>query len=322
MRGMILAAGLGTRMGPISRYLAKPAVPYLGVPMIEHSVQVLRSAGIDEIVVNTHHLPHTVEAVLGDGSRLDVAITYSHEDPVLGTGGGIGRVADFFGDETFMVINSDVLIDVDAMEVAEAHRQSGAAATLLLRPDPERRYAGVEVDRDGMVRRIEGLPEGVDSPADAGAEHLMFAGLHVIEPRWFDYAPDQEIYDSIRDVYAPMLAAGERIGAHFYDGSWIDIGSARRLLAASLDRMPAEGIVADPAASAGNDLRHSVVPAAVTLGGGCSIEDSILLGGARLGEGCSLRGCIVCPGAEIDAGAAIRDALVETGLETPLSELQ
>ncbi len=248
-----------------------------------------------------------------------MAISYSHEDPVLGTGGGIGRVADFLGGETFMVINSDVLIDVDAGAVAEAHRASGAAATLLLRRDPERRYAGVEVDDSNMVRRIEGLPKGVES---AGGERLMFAGLHVIEPRWFDYAPEQEIYDSIRDVYAPMLAAGEQIGAYVYNGSWIDIGSARRLLAASLAHMPAEGIIPRPAAVAGNDVRRSAVHAGVSLGGGCRIEDTIFLGAAELGEGCTLRGCIVCPGAEIPGGSTILDALVETCLETPLSELQ
>lgn len=96
MKGMILAAGFGSRMGPISDYIAKPAVPFLGVPMIEHSIGVLRSAGIEDIIINLHHKPETITEILGDGSRLNVNISYSYEDPLLGSGGGDWQGPRFF----------------------------------------------------------------------------------------------------------------------------------------------------------------------------------------------------------------------------------
>jgi len=319
---MILAAGLGKRMGPISRYLAKPAVPFLGVPMIERAVATLRSAGVREITINTHHLPETVSDILGDGSRLGVEISYSHENPILGTGGGIGRVREFFDDETFMVINSDVIIDIDAAEVVAAHRLSGAAATLVLRPDTEGRYSSVLLDHENRIRQIEGLPK-TDGELPSGCRsNLMFAGLHVIEPRWFDYTPRKEEYDSIRDVYAPMIAAGEKIGGFLFEGEWIDIGSARRLLDATLAALPEEGIVPHPAAVEGSRVRRSLLSPGAIVGRNCHLEDVVFIGGAEIGDGSRLRRCIVCPGARLPAGFRAREAVIAESAATPLDALE
>ena len=130
MKGMILAAGYGTRMGPISSYLAKPAIPFLGVPMIEHSIGVLRSGGIKDIIINIHHQPDSLINLLGSGSRLGVKIEYSFEEPILASGGGIGNVRNFFDEETFVVVNSDIIVDVDLNSMIEAHKAEDVAATL------------------------------------------------------------------------------------------------------------------------------------------------------------------------------------------------
>ncbi len=312
MKGMILAAGLGKRMGPISRYMAKPAVPFLGAPMIEHSVEVLCSAGVMEIVVNTHHLPETVRAVLGDGSRLGVKISYSHEDPILGTGGGIGKVRDFFGEETFVVINSDVVIGIDAREAIEFHNRNGAAATLVLRPDLENRYGKVLIDIENRIRQIEGSPAEIcDVPTDWRAD-LMFAGLHVIEPRWFDFAPSRQIYDSVRDVYSAMIAAGEKLCGFVFQGRWIDIGSARRLLAATMRLLPESGgnIIPDPGAVVGSTAEHCVLHEGVRVGRNCRLRDVVFLGEADVGENCTITSCIVCPGARIGQDSDVSEAII------------
>ncbi len=315
---MILAAGLGTRMGSISRYLAKPAVPFLGVPLIEHSVGVLRSGGITEIAVNLHHLPETVRGVLGDGSHLGVRITYSLEDPILGTGGGIGRMRDFFGGETFAVLNSDVLVDVNPAEVLRAHRRAGAAATLALRRDEEGRYGSVMVGGDGSVRSIEGFPPGA---ATGQCESLMFAGLHVIEPRWFDYAPPREAYDSIADVYGPMLAAGEKVLGYRFGGRWLDLGSARRLLEATTAELVGSLVPPSARVGLGSSVRCSALTPETVVGEGCSLREVLCLGPARIGDGCDLRRCILCPGAAVPDNTTAREAVLADGESQPLAEL-
>lgn len=293
---MILAAGHGTRMGPISRYLAKPAVPFFGVPMIEHGIGVLRSGGVTDIVINLHHLPHSITDLIGDGKRLGVSITYSIEDPLLGSGGGIGKVRDFLGRDTSVVLNSDVLIDIDLGEVLEAHYENKAVATLLLRPDNSGMYGKVAVDGDGTVKSIEGHPEHVSGQT---GQQLMFAGLHVIEPRWFDYTPDREIYESFPDVYEPMLRAGEKVSSYIFEGRWIDLGSARRLLAATLDDLVGN-IVPNPSRIAQSSVvKHSVLALDTTIGEKCTIEGIISLGKASIGENCRISNSILCPGAEI-----------------------
>jgi mannose-1-phosphate guanylyltransferase len=324
MKGMILAAGLGTRMGPISRYMAKPVVPFLGVPMIEHSIQVLRSAGIREIVVNTHHLPETVRAVLGDGSRLGVSISYSHEDPILGTGGGIGNVRRFFDGETFIVINSDVIIDIDASQALATHRASGAATTLVLRPDPENRYGKVLIDKDQRIVQIEGSPSGSGGNATAWRSDCMFAGLHVIEPRWFDFAPPRPIYDSVRDVYSAMIAAGELIQGHIFTGRWIDIGSARRLLNATAKHLSLHGgnIIPDPKVIEGSTVERCVLHQNVRIGRNCRLRDVVFLGGAELGRECTLSSCIVCPGTNLQEGFQAEEAVIAGSEVTQLSGLR
>lgn len=306
-------------MGPISRYMAKPVVPLLGVPMIERSVGVLRSGGVTDIIVNLHHLPDTVKGVLGDGSRLGVKISYSHENPILGTGGGIGKARDFFDGQAFVVINSDVILEVDLSDVLSFHRKKRGAATLVLRPDVEKRYCSVWVDCDDGIRQIEQFPAEADV---LGCEPQMFAGLHVIEPVWFDYAPDTAVYDSIRDVYGPMIAAGEYLYGYRFSGRWIDLGSAPRLLAATVEHL-AESIIPPSAlVGAGTEIERSVLAPHTQIAEGCRVVETICLGKARIGEGSYLRRCILCPGTSIESGSVISDRVIDGKNMVPMEDLE
>lgn len=315
---MILAAGYGTRMGPISRYLAKPAVPFFGVPMIEHSIGVLRSGGITEIVINLHHLPQSIVDLVGDGKRFGVSVTYSYEDPLLGSGGGIGKVQEFLGRDTFIALNSDVLIDIDLGEVIEAHRQNSSVATLLLRPDNSGMYGKVIVDEEGRVVQIEGYP---DNKNNSSGRQYMFAGLHVIEPHWFDFIPDREVYESFPDVYGPMLRAGEKINSFIFDGRWIDLGSARRLLAATLDNLVGNIIPNLSKIGKKSLIRHSVLSLDTIIGEDCIVEGVICLGKAEIGENCRITNSILCPGAEIPAATDAENKIFYEGESISLNEL-
>lgn len=211
-------------------------------------------------------------------------------------GGGIGKVRDFFENETFVVLNSDIIIDVDLRDVIEAHREADMAATMVLRPDKEERYGKVQVDETGRIRKIENHPKQLDFH---GGKNYMFAGLHVIEPVWFDYTPDREVYDSFPDVYAPMMLDGKKVNSFILEGRWIDIGSARRFLEASLDQMIGNIIPNKTRKGCDCTITRSFITAESSIGDDSRLDGVIFLGDATIGARCELVECIICPGATI-----------------------
>jgi NDP-sugar pyrophosphorylase family protein len=227
MKAMILAAGLGTRLRPLTETIPKPLLPVAGVPLIVWNLLLLRQHGITDVIVNLHHLGHLIEQTLGDGSKWGMSVSYSREAVILGTGGGIKQAEAFFGGGSFLVLNGDTMMDLDLGEVVRAHRERGALATMVLREDPDaRRWGSVEVDQAGRVCSINGWGR-----ADAGAggprfTH-MFAGVHVMEPRLLDVVPSGQ-ESSIIDAYVRSLALGELIGSFLMRGYWSDVGTPDR----------------------------------------------------------------------------------------------
>jgi len=215
MRAMILAAGKGTRLRPVTETVPKPLVDVCGRPMIAFALDLLRQAGIREVVINLHHLGHLIRSALGDGSRYGVHISYSEEDPILDTGGGIEAARQFLGDDTFVVVNADVVLDLRLQEVIEFHRRQKATATLVLRTDPRaERKDDVGIDSGHRIRRFLGR-----SYAACTNERYFFGSVHVAEPRLFDYM-QPGVYSITRDVYPRLLAAGEPLAGYVHQGYW------------------------------------------------------------------------------------------------------
>src|SRR5919108_2651193 len=155
MRAMVLAAGQGQRLRPITDRVPKPLVSVAGRPMIEYPLRLLRHYGIREVVINLHHLGDQVEGYLRDGKRLGLKIFYSKENELLGTGGGLFKAKSFLSDGTFLVINTDVIIDLSIEEVLAYHAEKKATATLVLRPDLlADQYGSIEVDLQGRIHRF------------------------------------------------------------------------------------------------------------------------------------------------------------------------
>jgi mannose-1-phosphate guanylyltransferase len=217
MRAMILAAGKGTRLRPLTDSTPKPLVDVAGRPMIAFPLELLRRAGIDEVVINLHHLGDKIRAALGDGSAYGVRITYSVEDPILDTGGAIEAARTFLAGETFVVANADVVIDADLRQVIDFHRQHGATVTMVLRPDPQaERKDDIGIDATCRVRRFLGRDY---EAAGTTGERFLFASVHVFEPRVFDYL-QPGVYSITRDVYPRLLAAGEPVYGYIHRGYW------------------------------------------------------------------------------------------------------
>lgn len=232
---MILAAGQGTRLQPITDRMPKALVPVAGRPMIEYALLLLRRYGIYDIVINLHHFGAQIENHLGDGRRFDVKISYSHENELLDTGGGLLKAKDFLRDETFIVINTDALTDINLAALLGEHRNNAAAATLVLRPDPDAdRYGSIDIDDIGRIRRF--LDHQAPEKPSGALRKLMFTGVQIVEPRIFDFMDGggMKKFSTTKETYPRMLRAGERLFGHYYTGFWQDLGTRERIAAAEL----------------------------------------------------------------------------------------
>ncbi len=216
VKAMILAAGFGSRLRPLTDRMPKPLIQVAGRPLIAYPLAVLREAGIRDVLINLHHLGEQIRDALGDGSRFGMSITYSEEHPILDTGGAIKNAQSFLEDGTFVVLNADTVIDLNLAEVVRWHRHRGARATMVLRPDREAaRYGVIEVDARGRIRRFLGRPPEVHEPLTA----LMFAGVHVFEPQVFSYMEEGRFGINAR-TYPAMLAAGCPLFGYEFHGYW------------------------------------------------------------------------------------------------------
>jgi NDP-sugar pyrophosphorylase family protein len=230
MKGMVLAAGQGTRLRPITDGMPKALVPVAGRPMIEFALLLLRRHGVRDIVINLHHFGAQIEKQLGNGQRFDVNICYSNEPELLDTGGGLLKAKAFLQDGTFIVINTDALIDVDLAAVLNDHRKNNAAATLVLRPDADADlYGSIDIGADGRICRF--LEHRSPQPPVSAVRKLMFTGVQILEPRIFDYMDGGGLkkFSTTRETYPRMLGASEKLYGYCFEGFWQDLGTKERI---------------------------------------------------------------------------------------------
>jgi NDP-sugar pyrophosphorylase family protein len=231
MKAMVLAAGQGTRLRPLTDTQPKALVPVAGRPMIEYSLLLLRHYGIQDIVINLHHHGEQIEKRLADGSQLGLQISYSVEPELLDTGGGLLKAKPFLQDDTFIVINTDVLIDLHLDELLEFHRKQQAAVTLVLRPDKDAdRYGSMDIDEEYRICRFLDTRMPIQSPGPV--RKFMFTGVQVLEPKIFDYMDagmTAHKFSTTRQTYPRMLADGQPLYGFCFDGFWQDLGTAQRI---------------------------------------------------------------------------------------------
>jgi NDP-sugar pyrophosphorylase family protein len=228
MKAMVLAAGLGQRLLPVTERIPKPLVQVAGRAMIEYPLLLLRHCGIQEVVINLHHLGEQIQDHLGTGERLGLKIHYSQEEKLLDTGGALLRARPFFDEETFLVVTSDVVIDLSLGAVIADHLKKRATATLVLRPDRlADRYGPIECASDGRIERFLGFqrPGGRSAPL----KKLMFTGVQVLEPKIFTHMKPGEPFSLTRTTYPEMLLRGEPLYGSEFLGYWTDLGAPERI---------------------------------------------------------------------------------------------
>lgn len=228
---MILAAGLGTRLRPLTNMIPKPLLPIAGTPLIVWNLLLLKRHGFHDVVINLHHLGPMIEQALGNGSRYGLRITYSQEPVILGTGGGIKQAEPHFSGEPVLVLNGDTLVELDLDAVVAFHQQRQAAATLVLRDDPEAvRWGLVEVGADDRIVRITGRGR----TGEGSTRPRMFAGIHILNPRLLREVP-KGVASTIIDPYVAAIQRGDAVLGYDWTGYWSDVGTPERYAQAEHD---------------------------------------------------------------------------------------
>jgi mannose-1-phosphate guanylyltransferase/mannose-1-phosphate guanylyltransferase/phosphomannomutase len=309
MKAMVLAAGLGTRLRPLTYEITKPMVPVLDRPVMEHILELLERHGFAEVVANLHYFPETIRDYFGD------RLSYHYEAELLGTAGGVRACADFFGDEAFVVISGDALTDIDLSALAARHREAGGIATLAVKKVPDTREYGVVLrDRDGRITGFQEKPEPEEALSDLGN-----CGIYVFEPSIFEYFPERPFVDWAKDVFPVLLESDVPFYVHEIEQYWNDVGSLAELMQGTFDalrgalQLAPEGEQRAPGVTVavGSELPPDVevegplwVGREVRIGAGVRLMGPVVLGrGTRLGEGAQVRESIVLPGTELAAGS-------------------
>lgn len=313
LRALVLAAGLGTRLRPLTDGRPKPLLPVLGRPILAHTLDRLAAVGCEAVAINLHYLGSSIRKTLGE-SFAGIPLVYSDEPEALGTLGAFPPLREFFAPaDLVLLVNGDSLCRWPLDRLLRRHLADRTEATLLLasRPDPASFGGGVAIDRSGSVLAFRGS-DPVPYPV---ARRHVFAGAHVFAPALVaQVAPG--FADIVRDLYMPLLRAGRRIGSVVTARPWHDLGTPRRFLEASLDWASRAGGEegswrgAETTLAPGSAVEGSVLEAGVVVEEGARVERSVLLPGARIGRNCRLREVLVGPGVELPPGTEAERRLV------------
>lgn len=297
MKAMILAAGLGTRLRPLSLEIPKPVIPVLGQPLCGHAMAFLRENGASSFLLNLHHGPETVREKVTAWAAGRFPVEFTHEPEILGTGGGIGNAREFLAGETFLTANSDAVARFPLGDALARHRGDGSLATLVLFPDRWKRYTAVRVREDGRIT-------GFGSGAPAGAYAGFYTGHLIAEPELLDRIPRGRPSCIVRDTLVPLIEAGAPVRAFMTEGVFLDFGTPGDYLRGTLALLAGREGATGP--------RAFVHPRA-SIGIGANIgPDAVVEEGASVEAGAVVRRAILWPGAVVPSGAT-----VENGILTP-----
>ena len=300
VRAYLMAAGLGTRLYPLTGLTSKPMVPILNRPVMEHLLHLLRRHGVTEIAANLHYHPDKISSYFGDGSEFGVDLRYNLEEQLMGTAGGASAFREFLGDSTFLVMSGDGLTDVDLSAFLAAHKRSGGVATLAVKEVEDPSLYGVVVHDEGM--RVTGFQE---KPArEEARSHLCNCGIYAFEPRIFDYVTPGAFVDWAKDVFPALLADGLPFHCWRLESYWNDVGNIEQYRIGNFDALhgrvdvdiPGRQIAPRVWVGQGTEIERGVrLEPPVLLGAGCLVEAGAeLIGPLIIGDGCVVeRGAVL-----------------------------
>jgi mannose-1-phosphate guanylyltransferase len=316
MKAMILAAGKGTRVRPITYTIPKPLIPILQKPVMEFLLELLRQHGFDQIMVNVSHLAHEIEGYFRDGQRFGVDIGYSFEGSIvdgklvgeaIGSAGGLRKIQDFnaFFDDTFVVLCGDALIDLDLTAAVKQHRANGAIATVVTKKVPKEdvsSYGVVVTDENGRIKSFQEKPS-----VEEALSTDINTGIYIFEPEIFDYIPPKQEFDIGGELFPKLVEKDAPFYAVSMDFEWVDIGkvpdywqAVRGVLTREIKNVNIPGTEVAPGIYTGLNVAVNWdkvdIKGPVYIGGMTKIEDGAkIVGPAMIGPN-----CYICSGATVD----------------------
>lgn len=308
LRALVLAAGHGSRLRPLTAFIPKPLLPVRGVAAAARTIDQLVALGCEGVAINLFHRGEQIREALGD-SRGSVSITYSVETELRGTLGALAPLRDFLGRaDTILIVNGDSLCRWPFRSLLRRHRRSGADATMLVskRIDPEQFGGGVEVANHKKIVSLR--PGGAPNPDN---DRRVFMGAHVITSRLLDRVPAEGTANFVEDLYEPLLNEGGTIAAQETSRKWHDLGTPERYRRAVLDWGRHRRWVAPEAhVSSGARVRGSVVEADTAVQQGSRIGASVVLSGAQIGRGCRVVESIIGPEVNLPPNTTVQRRMV------------
>jgi mannose-1-phosphate guanylyltransferase len=293
MKAMILAAGLGTRLRPLTEKVSKALIPVVNIPVLTRNIEYLRSFGINEIIINSHYLSRQILDLLKSGVFNKTELKVKVEPEILGTGGGIANCRDFLDEETFVVINSDIITDINLSEVFEKHEKSKKIVTMVLH-DMEP-FNQILVDHTGKIVKIH---------KKSGGNLLAFTGIHVMEPEIFAHIPDSGYSDIIHE-YRSLIASGIQINSFLATGHiWHDIGTIDSYMKANKELLEIEqqkiSIGTDSSIDSSVEFKKwAVIGNNTVLEKNTVIDSSIIWDNVIIGEGVTVKDSVITSGKRV-----------------------
>ncbi|MDD2586430.1 MAG: NDP-sugar synthase [Syntrophomonadaceae bacterium] len=308
MKAMIMAAGVGSRLMPLTMNIPKPMVPMGNRPLMENIVRLLKIHGFEQIIANLHYHARVISDHFGDGSSFGVELKYSVEDELLGTAGGV-KNCEWFLDDTFVIASGDALTDVDLTKLMAAHRKNGALATIALKEVDEVEHFGVVVtDDNGRIKRFQEKPR-----ASEALSHNANTGIYIFEPEIFKYIPARQFYDFGKQVF-PHLVKAE---APFYgvpiDDYWCDVGNIDTYRQAHEDIvMGRVRVLTSGQLQHGLDNKaHLLMGEGTTLGDNVKCSGIVVLGaGCKIGDNAVINNAVIWDNSVVGAGSNINEAVI------------
>ena len=328
MKAMILAAGLGTRLRPLTNVVTKPMVQMTNRPCIEYTVRLLAKYGVTDIVVNLHYLPEVIKQHFDDGSFYGVNISYSYEKELLGTAGGFKRVQGFFGDESALIISGDALTDINLERFFAFHKENGGIATLGIKRVADPSQYGVIVREGDRIIRFQEKPK-----VEEAISNLANTGIYLFEPEIFEHIPANTFYDFGKQVFPELLAKDEKMYGYPMEEYWCDVGDLDVYREAHYDMLTGLVKVELPGKRFEGNVwlgeRVTVHPETeivgpVLIGNDCIVEKGARICGPTVlgdntvvGSGAVIKRGILWDGVHVSEGTELTDTIITSGCVVP-----
>ena len=324
MKAMVLAAGFGSRLQPLTSVLPKPMFPILGRPLLSHTFDLLISANISDIAINVHHLSNHIIDYYQNEKPPDLNLHFSKEEKILGTAGGIKKMQFFLDDGPFILINSDIITDIDLNLVIEFHKRKKSKLTLVVRENnsPEQ-YDPIKVSEDDRIVHFIGSSQ---KNISSQTKPVMFTGIQIMDPEIFERIPPSQFYGTTEDVFPQMIKDNVPVFGYNFKGYWKDMGNRKNYLQANADALDGKvrlqgipsyksdqpfiipPVLIGPNCQIDKDTKigpHTVIGSNCTINKGAAIERSILWSGITIGKDSKVSNSIVAHNTNIEEGKYI-----------------